>query len=140
MDIEVGDRVPQFSAEGLDGTSFNSTSFTGKRSLLVLFVTTCPDCRRELPQIEWVRSQTKDNPNILMAAISREEEKSVVQDFWESEGFSIPVYLDPDRSIFSKFAGSTVPRIYIINKSGVVEWMAIENLIISQEELLAKLH
>ena len=145
-DVKVGDIVPAFSAEGMDGNSFNSASFTGKRSLLVLFVTTCSDCQRELPLIEWIWGEVKDNPQVQVLAISREEERSVVHTYWELEDigkgktkFTIPVYLDPNREIFSKFATSTVPRIYIVNDRSVVEWMAIEDLDISKEELLGKL-
>jgi|GEM_PF-202051 len=137
--IVVGDHVPVFSAEGVDGTYFDSAEFTGKRSLLVLFATTCSDCRRELPLIEWIWNSVKDDQGIFVVAISREEEKGVVQGYWESANLSMPAYLDPDRSIFSKFATATVPRIYIINEAGVIEWMAIEELDISKEELLFRL-
>ena len=139
IDVEEGDRIPQFSAVGIDGSNFNSASFTGKRSLLVLFVTTCPDCQRELPVINRIYDIVKDNPDILVLGISRGEDRSVIQDYWADAGFSIPAYLDPDRSVFDKFANSTIPRIYIIDENGIVEWMAIEKLEITEEALLAKL-
>jgi len=137
--INIGDSVPKFSIEGVAGGSFNSTSFTGKRSLLVLFVTTCPDCQRELPVVNRIYDIVKDNPDILVLGISRGEDRSVIQEYWADAGFSIPAYLDPDRSVFDKFANSTIPRIYIIDENGIVEWMAIEKLEITEEALLAKL-
>ena len=74
--LKVGDTVPSFSAESVatGGNSLDSSSFTSKRSLLVLFVTTCSDCRRELPLIEWVWDEVKYNPAIQVVAISRGEE------------------------------------------------------------------
>ena len=137
--VNIGDRVPEFVAEGVNGGSFDSKSFSGKRSLLVLFGTYCPDCHRELPVINRIYDSVKDNPDILIVGISREQERSVVQEYWESEGFSFPAYLDSDRSIFNKFANSTIPRIYIIDENGTIEWMAIEKLEIPETELLAKL-
>jgi len=137
--VGIGDSVPVFSAEGVDGGSFSSISFTGKRSLLVLFATTCPDCQRELPIINRIYDAVKDDPNILVLGISRAEDRSAIQEYWVTAVFSIPAYLDPDRSIFDKFANSTIPRIYIIDENGVIEWMAIEKLMITEAQLLAKL-
>jgi hypothetical protein len=38
-------------------------------------------------------------------------------------------YTDADRSVFNKFANSTIPRIYMIDADGVIRWMAVEELL-----------
>jgi len=137
--VEVGDLVPDFSVSDGIGNTFSSSFFVGKRSLLVLFSTTCGDCQRELPKVNKIWEELRDDPFYRVITIAREQNKEITDMYWNDEDFTMPKYLDPDRSVFSLFASSTIPRLYIINEEGVIEWMAIEVLTITSEELLAKI-
>lgn len=129
--VEVGSKVPSFSVSSSAGNVFSSDAFVGKRSLLVLFSTSCSDCRRVLPVIEEIWQAVKNETDCQVVAIARAE----TVDRWGV----IPCYCDPDRSVFSLFANSTVPRLYIINEAGIVTWMAIEQLELTADELLNQL-
>ncbi|MDH6304728.1 peroxiredoxin [Parabacteroides sp. PF5-5] len=138
--VDVGDSVPAFTVSDDEGNTFMSSAFEGKRSLLILFASTCPDCRKVLPQIDkYVWPYLKDNPDYLLITISREETASAVNNYWAEQGYTMPKYLDPKRDVFSLFANSTIPRLYVINETGQIEWKAIETLEISPEELLYKI-
>ncbi|MDH6358044.1 TlpA disulfide reductase family protein [Parabacteroides sp. PF5-9] len=137
--IHTGDKVPSFTvSDGAEGL-FNSEEFLGKKSLLVLFSTTCEDCDRELPIVQRVWENLMDDPQYLVVAIARQQSKEVTDTYWNDEKrqFTIPKYIDPDRSIFNLFANSTIPRLYIINEEGIVTWMAIEKLHINADQLTA---
>lgn len=138
--VEVGDSVPTFTISDDKGNLFNSSDFTGKRSLLILFATSCPHCRDVLPGIEekvWPAIQ--NNPDYSLVTISRGETAQEVNTYWSDNKYTMPAYLDAGRKVFSLFANSTIPRLYIINEEGVIEWMAIEKLDISPEELISKI-
>ena len=136
--VDVGGLVPTFEVSDGDGNTFSSSDFIGKRSLLVLFETVCPDCGRVLPDIDkYVWSALKDDSDYLLVTISRGEAAEVVNKYWADNKFTMPQYLDPGRQVFSKFASSTIPRLYIINKEGIIEWKAIEELNISIDELIS---
>jgi peroxiredoxin len=135
--VEVGDAVPGFTVEDDKGGTFSSSGFAGKRSLLLLFVSSCGDCRKVLPVINnevlpWI----KENPGYQLITISRDEPAQEVAGHWSGNNYTMPVYLDPGRKVFSLFANRTIPRLYIINKEGIIEWMAIEKLEISSGELI----
>lgn len=135
--VDVGDAVPGFTVSDSEGNTFNSDAFTGKRSLLVLFETTCGDCRKVLPLInDDVWGAIKDNQDYRLVTISRGEEAAVVDAYWKDNNYTMPKYLDPGRAVFNKFANSTIPRIYIINEKGIIEWKTIEKLEISTTELI----
>ncbi len=127
-DIQFGDRVPVFTVNDGQGNSFSSVLFTGKRSLLVLFHTGCKDCRRELPVVNEVYEALKGDENCQVVTIAREESRASVLAYWEGQSFSMPFFLDPDRAVFSLFATSTIPRFYLIDAAGIVQWLAIETL------------
>lgn len=126
--ITVGDEVPAFSVSDGENNTFTSASLKGKRTLLVFFHTGCSDCQRELPKVNAVWKALKEEDGYQVVAIAREEKRSDVAAYWAAHHFTVPFYLDMDRSVFSLFANSTIPRLYIIDPDGVVQWMATETL------------
>ncbi len=117
--VEVGDRVPQFTL----GELSSPEAFEGRKSLIVFFNTWCPDCQREMPVIN---DACRQLPDLQAIAISRGEtlEQQAIEQ-WAPE---MQYYPDPNKEIFNLFAESTVPRVYLIDETGVVAWMAIEEL------------
>ncbi|RHR74730.1 TlpA disulfide reductase family protein [Odoribacter sp. AF15-53] len=137
--INVGDKLPEFTVKNTDGEELKSQDFTGRVTLLVFFMTTCPDCQRELPKIEQVWENLKENPDFRLVPIARAEKAEVISQFWEKHQFEMPFYLDPDRQVFSLFANNTIPRIYLINRENVVTWMAIEDMSLTALQLKEKI-
>jgi len=46
----VGDKVPDFTVESLDGKTFNILEYRGKKPVYLIFwATWCPICKKELP-------------------------------------------------------------------------------------------
>ncbi len=135
--VVEGDPVPSFTVTNGQGEIFSSTELVGKRSLLVFFNTDCRDCKTVLPSINNdVWKELKDSPEFLVVTIARGENANTVESYWEVNQYTMPTFQDLDRSVFLKFANNTVPRLYIINEDGFIEWMAIEKLNISTEELI----
>lgn len=137
--VAEGDPVPDFTVSDDKGNTFSSSEFTGKRSLLVFFNTGCDDCQEIMPDLNNKVWETyKDNPDYLLITISRGETAEAVNNYWgnKKNNFTMPAYLDPDRRVFSYFANSTVPRLYIINKEGIIERMFVEKLNVSIEKLI----
>lgn len=137
--VQVGDMVPDFTVDDGEGSSFTSEDFIGKKSILVFFHTTCPDCQRELPVIEEAWQQIKDRPEYQVITIARKESKVDVDMFWDKERFTMLKYQDPERKVFDLFASSTIPRIYLIDTNGIIHWMAIERLETSAGQLIKRL-
>jgi peroxiredoxin len=132
--VKVGDEIPEFTVSNGTGT-VSTEGLAGKRTLLVLFSTECGDCRRVLPVIEEAWRVLKEEEDVVVITISREETAEAVGGYWEQEGFTMPYFLDPDRAIFKKFASAYTPRVYLINRQRRVVEMHVETLEITSEEL-----
>lgn len=52
--IQPGDALPEFMVEMNDGTILDRDSLRGKVSVLVFFHTSCSDCQRELPVVQFM--------------------------------------------------------------------------------------
>ena len=144
--IKVGDHVPTFTIYDDEGNAFSSTGFAGKQSLLLLFDITCRQCRDEFEKINQVWSSLNTDPDFCMVTISRvtagntrEEDIANVNEHWGKKGYTMPKYFDENRKVYSLFAQRYVPRIYLIDKQGIVRWIAIEEVDLSVEELVKKI-
>ncbi len=137
--VQVGDLLPTFSVSDGAGHILTNEDFIGKKSYLVFFITTCPDCARELPRIEQIWRQVKDDPDYQVVAIARKQGKEETDAYWAEKGHTMPKYIDPDRKVYDKFTNMMVPRIYLVDRDGIVRWMGIETFDPSDEELLEKI-
>lgn len=114
--ISIGDTMPDFSIKLNDGSVLTSASLIGDVSMIVLFNTSCSDCRAELPIIESAQQLTQ----VKTVCISRSESSESVATFWKENNLTLPYSAQPDDKIFKLFATSVIPRIYIFTSEGIV--------------------
>lgn len=127
--VKVGDRVPVFSVDVVDSegrTSVFSTARLTGETVIVLFNTSCGDCRRELPQLNAYYLAHRHDKGFQMVAIAREESAESIAAYWQAQGFEIPYSPQPDRRIYNLFASSIIPRVYYCTADGIVTRILIE--------------
>ena len=118
--LTVGDSLPLFSVIASDGRIISTQSLFGKKAMIVFFNTSCNDCRKELPVIQKVWEHYKENPEIVIIAISRQENEESVAKYWSENNLSIPYSAQSDRDVYSLFAPSVIPRIFIADPTGKI--------------------
>ena len=126
--VRVGDRLPSFSVEVIDGVdryTFSSEVLTGP-TVIVFFNTSCSDCQRELPVLNDYYLQHSSAPGFQMVAIAREETEESIRAYWEVNNLSIPYSPQSDRSVYNLFATMTIPRVYFCSHTGLITWIGIE--------------
>ena len=127
--VKVGDRVPVFSVDVVDSegrTSVFSTARLTGETVIVLFNTSCGDCRRELLQLNAYYLAHRHDKGFQMVAIAREESAESIAAYWQAQGFEIPYSPQPDRRIYNLFASSIIPRVYYCTADGIVTRILIE--------------
>lgn len=132
--VRVGDHLPSFSVEVVDGTdhyTFSSDALTGP-TVIVLFNTSCSDCQRELPELNNYYLRHRQDPGFQMVAIAREESEESIATYWKQHNLLIPYSPQSDRRIYSLFATQYIPRVYICSVQGIVQWMGVEDFDIEQ--------
>ena len=82
--------------------------------MIVFFNTGCIDCQKELPVVQAVYDRCRiDYPDVEVICISRNEGKESIEKYWRENGLSIPYSAQDDNRVYSLFASSVIPRIYI---------------------------
>ena len=127
--VRVGDRVPLFTVQMVDSdgseTMFSTAWLTGE-TVIVLFNTSCSDCKRDLPLLNDYYLQHRNDKGFQKVAISREEGAESVAAYWAANGLIIPYSAQPDRRIYNLFATSIIPRIYFCGADHIVSRIFIE--------------
>ena len=59
--------------------------------------------------------------------------------FWEEKGLNLPYSAQNDRDIYSLFASSRIPRIYISDENGIVRYIFTDDPVPSFSDLQSSL-
>ena len=122
--INAGDMAPDFTVDMLDGSKVTLSKLQGKPTLLIFWATWCPPCRMELSKLqEHIIDRYGDSINVL--PISRGEERKTVENFVEKMGYTFPIGLDGDQSIYKKYASNYIPRSVVVGKDGKVVYVGV---------------
>ncbi len=133
--LPTGSQMPEFSVSGPEGT-VSTADLAGGRTLVVLFRSTCADCRRELPKVEEAFRAVGAESDVRFVAITKEENyATVVPEYWAEMGSTMPYYFDPDGSVFSAFGVTNVPSLYLFGSDGKVSFLAIETFDFDADKL-----
>lgn len=115
-----GDPLPQFSVIDNRGNIISTSDFRDKTGVIIFFNTGCKDCRAEFPVIQQVWEKYQGNPEVVLIAIAREEGEEEISAYWKENNLTIPWSAQENRDVYSLFAPSVIPRIYISDSKCVI--------------------
>ena len=124
--LVVGDQLPAFEVTMNDGSVVRTADLQGQPSVVVLFSVDCSDCRHQLPEVQklWDRSRqgelTGDGKPLPIVLIARKNTVEDIEPFWKFAELTMPYSPQPDRKVYSRFAPSRIPRIYISDASTTI--------------------
>jgi peroxiredoxin len=125
--VEVGERVPDYSAPNLAGEEVAFSDHLGEVVLINVWATWCRPCRVEMPPIQNIYDRFKDQGfTVLAVSIDagpgyREE----VDEFVRELGLDFPVLLDPESRISRVLQTIGVPETFVLDREGriVKRWI-----------------
>lgn len=132
-ELVVGDRIPFFSVVMNNGEKIGNEDLKGKISLIVFFNTACKDCQQELPIVQRFYESYAQYP---LLCISREEGASSVAEYWKHASFTMPYSAQDNRTVYQLFARQVIPRIYIIDKEGLIRYIFTDNPLATYTDLV----
>lgn len=116
----VGDLAPSFSITDTSGAKLVLGEQQGNVVLVNFFSTSCGACCRELPLLEKLWDEHRENDKFEMIVIGREETIESVVEFQSKYGYTFPMAPDPERTSYSLFAKELIPRTYLVSKDGKI--------------------
>ena len=120
---KVDQEAPLFSAKTLSGDDFILNEHRGKVILLDFWATWCPPCRRSLPAIEKVYERYKDDPQVWVGTVNKENLSERTLNTWlKKMRLKFPVIRDPHEEVSSKYRVRSIPTLVVINPEGRVSF------------------
>jgi peroxiredoxin len=119
--VAAGNRAADFKLEALDGHTVSLESLRGKVIFLNVWATWCEPCREEMPSMQTLYEDFKNNKDFVMLAVSQDTKgRSAVAPYVEKNGFHFTILLDPENKISSSYDMSGVPETFIIDRKGQI--------------------
>ena len=128
--------APDFTIEKLEGGTTSLAEHKGELVLLHFWATRCMPCRVEMPGMESLWQQYKDDGLVILAASVDEGSKGRVEKYKQIVELSFPILLDPESKVNDLYKVSNMPTSVLIDAegqivsyiSGTAEWMAPETV------------
>lgn len=138
--LKPGDTLPEFSVEDNHGNIISTATLRDKVCLIAFVNTECPDCRKELPEIERAYRQFNDNAAIRFIVISRSQGYDSLTEYWTNHHLTIPYSAQDDDIIFKKFASQNIPRIYIASPGGTIVFSSDDSSNVVAETIITQIN
>jgi thiol-disulfide isomerase/thioredoxin len=119
-DLSIGSKAPDFELYDLDGDVHKLSEYKGSPVFLNFWATWCGPCRGEMPHLEEVYEEWKDN-NLTFFAVNIGESSTDVVSFLDYYGFTMPVLLDSAKTVSRRYGVSGIPTTYFIDEDGIIQ-------------------
>lgn len=119
--VPAGSQAANFKLEALDGHTVSLDQLRGKVIFLNVWATWCGPCREEMPSMQTLYDDFKNNKDFVMLAVSQDTKgRSVVAPYVEKNGFHFTILLDPENKVSETYDMSGVPETFIIDRKGQI--------------------
>ncbi len=125
--LEADDRDRQqadFTLADLTGKKWTLQELHGKVVLVNFWATWCPPCRKEMPDLDALYRQYKDQ-GLVILALSDETADKVVP-FLTAHPVSYPILLDAGRKVNDEFHVNGIPKSFVYDRDGKLVAQSID--------------
>ncbi|MFA5523497.1 MAG: TlpA disulfide reductase family protein [Tissierellales bacterium] len=118
--VDIGDSAPDFILKDLEGNSVSIKDFKGEKAVFLNFwASWCPPCREEMPDLDKLYQEYKDDDFIVLAVNVGESEKTV-KEFIVENDYSFPVLLDITQATGIAYNTFSIPTSVLVDKEGII--------------------
>ncbi|MBS4030012.1 MAG: TlpA family protein disulfide reductase [Clostridiales bacterium] len=129
--LDEGAKAPDFSLNTLDGENVSLTDLRGQVVMLNFWSAACPPCREEMPEMQQVYDELKDD-GFTILAVNVNDMPQIAARFLDENGYTFPVVKD-DGNVSRLYELQFIPKTLIIDRNGIIRHVRVGT--ISETEL-----
>ena len=118
--------APDFTLKDQYGVEHTLSEYRGKTVFMNFWATWCPWCIQEMPEIEELYHEMGENQEDVVilgvaapGTVDTTDEAGVIS-FLEEKGWTYPVVMDLDGSLFQQYYASSLPTTWIVCPDGTL--------------------
>jgi len=120
--VSKGSTAPDFELKTLSGDSMSLSSVKGKKVIINFWATWCPPCRSEMPDMQKIQDEHKDDVVVLAVNLTNSESSvDTVKSFVDELELTFPVLLDEKGEINNQYEVLSYPTSYFVDENGVIQ-------------------
>lgn len=116
--------APDFTLADMDGETFALESARGKWVFLHFWASWCGPCREEMPALQRMHEQFKDD-QLVMVLVNTAEDEDTIFSFLAEIGMDMSSLMDRDGLVTEKYKPRGLPTTILIDPKGNVQYQAI---------------
>lgn len=117
----VGSPAPAYAAPTLEGDTLSLAELRGQVVLLNIWATWCPPCREEMPALEALQREYRDQGlRVVGVSIDTPSAAGDVRSFVEQHGLTFTILHDAQEQATRTFRTAGVPESYLIGRDGTL--------------------
>lgn len=118
--------APDFSLQTLEGETVTLSALRGRAVLVNLWATWCPPCRAEMPAIQKLYDEYKDQGFVVLAVnMTYQDDARAIAPFMQENNLSFPVLLEETGEMARKYELRSLPSSFFINRDGIIQEVVI---------------
>lgn len=121
-DIEAlpNNQAPTFSLPDTNGKTISTSAFQGKVMLINFWATWCAPCREEMPALDALQQEFKEN-GLAIIGINIDNELGPVKQFIKDTKTKFLILHDPEMKIHDNYKVTSYPCTFLVDKKGVIQ-------------------
>lgn len=116
--FKKGTRAPNFTLPDLSGKMVSLADYRDQVVLLNIWATWCAPCVEEMPSMEKLYQELKNEKFVILAVSIDEAGADVVRPFMKRHKLNFPALIDSAGKINNLYQTIGVPESFVINKQG----------------------
>jgi peroxiredoxin len=131
----LGSPAPDFTLQSADGSTVRLADLKGKPVFINFWATWCGPCREEMPAMQDLYEQYRDQ-GLVILAVDMEEDLRLVRRWIDQGGYTFTFVLDSEGEQVKRYNVNASPTSYFVGRDGVIRDLKLGAL--SRDEMRAK--
>jgi len=115
--------APAFELTGLDGEKLSKEDLEGKVVIFNFWFVKCPPCRKEIPELNNLANEFKDNKDVIFIAPSLNDMEQLAA-FTKKQPFDY-ILAEKHEGLSDQFSVPAYPTHVVMDKKGVVRFATV---------------
>ena len=118
--------APNLTLNTPDGETFALSELRGQAVLVNLWATWCPPCRAEMPTIQKIYEEYKNQGFVVLGInMTYQDDPFAVVPFVQEYELSFPILIEETGEVAQKYELRSLPSSFFINRSGIIQEVVI---------------